>query len=603
MTYSDTTGLDQTTGNGYGAAGLSDVWPHVKPLGKSLMGALVLGILGSLAGAAQPLMVSRIIDTYGHRSLAFPVVALIVLLTLSALLTSMQQLILKRSGEQFSFSLRSGVIDRMLNLPISVIDANRRGDLVSRVTADVATAREIISQGIVELCSQSITIVVAVVLMALIDPVLLLVVVTVAVALVIISLLLGRRSRPAAHEQQQRLGLLAARVDRSLSAIRTIRATCVTADEVGRAISDARSSRDAGLKIAWLKAMVNSFVGVAVQVMLLGVIGVGGLRVASGKMSIGQLSAFVMYVMLIIAPMMMLATITTSVNRALGSFDRVKSILDMAPEGRQKDVPLPAVVVDATSSGDGILSFDHVGFSYPDSSAASLALDDVTFDVNAGMTALVGPSGAGKTTVFGLVEQFYDPTHGRILFGGQEATSYGRDTIRRQIAYVEQDAPALSGTIRDNLRLGRPTATDAECVQALADCNPIPLAMAAQEFLDQEIGENGVFLNGGERQRLATARALLSDAPILLLDEATSNLDSGNEAALQDIIVRAKTRRAVIVIAHRLSTILNADRIIVIDNGRIIASGTHHELMENCPLCAELVRLQHIGGGPGRLRG
>mgnify|MGYP000969977446 FL=1 len=267
-------------------------------------------------------------------------------------------------------------------------------------------------------------------------------------------------------------------------------------------------------------------------------------------MSIGQLSAFVMYVMLIIAPMMMLATITTSVNRALGSFDRVKSILDMAPEGRQKDVPLPAVVVDATSSGDGILSFDHVGFSYPDSSAASLALDDVTFDVNAGMTALVGPSGAGKTTVFGLVEQFYDPTHGRILFGGQEATSYGRDTIRRQIAYVEQDAPALSGTIRDNLRLGRRTATDAECVQALADCNPIPLAMTAQEFLDQEIGENGVFLNGGERQRLATARALLSDAPILLLDEATSNLDSGNEAVLQDIIVRAKTRRAVIVIAR-----------------------------------------------------
>lgn len=590
---------DRPAGIDHEPVGLSGVWPYVKPLGRSLAGALVLGILGSLASAAQPLMVSQVIDGYGRRSLRLPLTVLIALLVLSALLTSVQQLILERSGEQFSFALRSRVIDRLLNLPIAVVDANRRGDLVARVTTDVAVSRDVISQGVIELCSQSVTVLAAVAMMALIDPVLLLVVIAVAVVLAVVSLLLGRRSRPAAYEQQRRLGRLTARIDRSLAAIRTIRATCATADEVEHAVSDARSTRDAGLRIAWLKAMVSSFVGVAVQIVLLGVIGVGGLRVASGRMSVGQLSAFVMYVMLIVAPMMMLATITTSLNRALGSFDRVKSVLDMPPEGRRETVPPPADDAGADACGS-VVSFDHVGFSYPNSPAGPVVLDDVTFDVGTGMTAFVGPSGAGKTTVFGLVEQFYDPTRGRILFDGRDAASCSRDAIRSRIAYVEQDAPALSGTIRDNLLLGRRGATDEECIRVLADCNLIPPGLPSEEFLDQEIGENGVLLSGGERQRLAIARALLSDAPILMLDEATSNLDSGNEAALQDVVVRARARRAVIVIAHRLSTVLDADRIVVMDNGRVVDSGTHPELMENCALYAELVRLQHIGGDPSR---
>jgi ATP-binding cassette, subfamily B, bacterial len=570
---------------------LREFWPHIKPFRKELGLALALGLLGSLATMAQPMLVARLVDGFQSGIAPLMVAAVLCLLIGTALMNALQQFLLERSSERLVYSIRRRLVSHILRLPIPVLEHRSRGDLVSRMTSDVTALRDAVTQGVVELLSQALLIVGALSMMAVIDPMLLVIIVGVVATLAVTVVFLSGATRPAAHEQQTQVGRLSAAVERALGSIRTIRATRSTEHETSHSQSIAAAALSAGLRIAKLKALVGSLVGVTVQLILLAVIGVGALRVASGHLTIGQLSAFVMYVALVITPVALLASTVMAINEALGAFARVRSILDMPLEDRQQD----SIDQEPPASDDLEFEFDDVSFRYQGSPSDAWALRNTSFGIpRRTVTAFVGPSGAGKTTLFGLMEQFYDPTRGAIRFRGRDIRGLARDTVRKHLAYVEQDAPAIAGTVRQNLLVGHRAASEEDCVEALRQCNLLPAGLPPREFLDQEIGENGILLSGGERQRLTIARALVSRADVLLLDEATSNLDSTNEELLQEAIRQVSQRCTVLVIAHRLATVLDADQILVLDAGTVIAAGTHGELLETCGLYERFVRLQRI---------
>lgn len=576
---------------------LRDIWPFIRPYRSSLIWASIISLIGAVATLLQPVVVSDIVDTVGGGISPGLVVFLGGLLIASGLFGALQQLILERSSERLIFSIREKLVEHYLRLPMRVLDRRSRGDLISRITSDTGAMREVVSQGVVELFASFVTIAGALIAMAFIDLALLSVVVIIVIVLIVILLFIASKTRPAAEEMQKHLGLFASRMERALGGIRTIRSTVSTNREVAHSTAEAEAALQAGLRIASLKAFVSSFATVAVQVVLLGIIGLGALRVSTGALTLGDLSAFIMYVTLIIIPIASLAGTATALSEALGSFSRIREIQCIPIEyaGDREDC-----VLTQDSHHIEAIRFAGVRFRYENDSVTSerapWVLDDVSFVVPRNrVTAIVGPSGSGKSTIMALIERFYDADDGTVKFNGVEVHKLLRDDIRTQIAYVEQDAPALSGTIRDNLKLGSHNATDDQCIDALRGSNLLPNGITEVAFLDTPIGDNGILLSGGERQRLSIARALLSEASTLLLDEATSNLDANNEHLLQRAISKLKGQKTVLVIAHRLSTIVNADNIIVLRDGKVVAQGSHAVLLRESPLYSELAQRQGLG--------
>jgi ATP-binding cassette subfamily B protein len=287
-----------------------------------------------------------------------------------------------------------------------------------------------------------------------------------------------------------------------------------------------------------------------------------------------------------------------SVNQALGALGRIHEIISLPSETDGDAAITPVAAVES----DAAVTFENVEFSYPegaipdgeeDTTADRVVLRGVSFEAPRGKrTALVGPSGAGKSTILALIERFYDPTAGVVRFGGVDIRGLDRVELRSQIGYVEQDAPVLAGTIRENLLLGSPDATESDCIEVLRSVNLMEVLERNPLGLDAPVGESGIMLSGGERQRLAIARALLAAPPILLLDESTSSLDGLNEQMLREAIDAVATGRTLIVIAHRLSTVVDSDQIVVLDHGRVVGVGTHSALVESTPLYKDLAKHQ-----------
>lgn len=561
-------------------AGFRDVLTLLQPYRTAMILAFALGIAATGATALQPLLVSSTVNQFTGGVPYRQIVLLFGLLVASAVLNGLQQLVLQRAGERFAFDTRKRLIRHLYRLPIGVLDRRERGDLVSRVTTDVSETRVILSSGLVELATSLLTIVVSIVLMALIDWVMLALAALALVLVIGAIALIGQRTRPAGLRAQTAIGDLSGVVSRSLGAMRTIRAMVATDREADAAVQRAREALDAGLAVARLRAVVQTFAGVSVQLLLIVVVALGAIRVAAGELTVGELSAFIMYLLLMATPITMFGSLLSQVGQALGALTRIMSLQDIAPE---VEVDRPVAV----PAGGPAFSLRDVTFQYPGATAE--AMRDVTLDFPAGRTtAIVGPSGAGKSTLFALLERFYDPDSGAVLCHGEDVRRLSRDDLRRRIAYVEQDAPALSGTVRDNLLLGAHQAGEAACLDVLRRVN-LP---ATVDFLDTPVGEVGTLLSGGERQRLAIARALLADTPILLLDEVTSNLDSNNERVIQDLLRSGSGERSIVVIAHRLSTVVAADSIVVLDQGRVVAHGSHRELLTSSPLYRELAHNQ-----------
>ncbi|PPF82174.1 ABC transporter [Subtercola sp. Z020] len=668
-------------------ARFSDLIPYLFEHKKVLSFVIVLSVLGAAASLAQPLLVSQVITlvTAGS-SLDGLVWGLVALVVVSGLISGFQHYLLQRTGEGVVLSSRRKLVGRMLNLPIREFDTRRTGDLVSRVGSDTTLLRAVLTQGLVEAIGGSLTFVGALIAMLIIDPVLLGLTVLVVGLSIVVVVLLSARIRVASRQAQEKVGDLAASVERAISAVRTVRAANATEREIAAVEKDAEGAWLMGIKVAKISALVVPVAGIAMQVAFLTVIGVGGYRVASGSITIAALVSFILFLFMMILPLGQAFGAFTSVNSALGALGRIQEIIALPSEGQlDRDVaPLHAgaggvagaggmggagggaggagaglAASRVASVGELAVEFDDVFFAYADGAApgdgapdargdltgpgtvrlaargadvqaepgiqsrigddapvklsaaptraaaatrdaspasaapAAPVLRGVSFSVPRGKRiALVGPSGAGKSTILALIERFYDATGGSIRVGGVDIRALDRRELRAQIGYVEQDAPVLAGSIRSNLLLATPDATDDQCVAVLGAVNLLEVLERSPLGLDAPVGEEGVMLSGGERQRLAIARALLSAPPILLLDESTSSLDGLNEQMLREAIDAVAENRTLIVIAHRLSTVVDSDRIIVLDHGSVVGVGTHSELVESTPLYRELAKRQ-----------
>ncbi|NII50120.1 ABC transporter ATP-binding protein [Frigoribacterium endophyticum] len=598
--------------------------PYLFEHRKVMVFIIVLSVLGAAASLAQPLLVSRVISVVqAGDPLGRLVWLLVALVVVAGLISGFQHYLLQRTGEGVVLSSRRRLVGRMLNLPISQFDVRRTGDLVSRVGSDTTLLRAVLTQGLVEAIGGSLTFVGALVGMFLIDPVLLgLTVLVVAVSVAVVVLLSGR-IRVASRQAQEKVGDLTSSVERAISSVRTIRASGATEREIAGVEQDAVGAYERGLQVARISALVVPIASVAMQTSFLVVLGVGGYRVASGSITIASLVSFILFLFLMIMPLGQALGAVLSVNQALGALGRIQEILDLPGETEHDADTARALGPDARVETGDAVTFEDVHFRYPDSPVATgsatspgavaaaaagdpgdprgeePAADDLTvlhgvsFSVPVGRrTALVGPSGAGKSTILALIERFYDPTAGVVRLGGVDVRALDRAELRAQIGYVEQDAPVLAGTLRDNLTLGSPDASDDDCRRVLEAVNLTGVLERGEQGLDAQVGEDGVMLSGGERQRLAIARTLLNAPPVLLLDESTSSLDGLNEQRLREAIDAVAENRTLIVIAHRLSTVVDSDQIVVVEAGRVVGVGTHSELVVSTPLYRDLAKHQ-----------
>jgi ABC-type multidrug transport system fused ATPase/permease subunit len=589
-----------------------------KPL---IVVVVILSVLGSVATVGQPLLVGAGITAFQNKQpFALIAVLVVVLLVLTALITAFQQYLLQRMGTNIVFSVRKVLVRRLLGLPISEFDTRRTGDLVSRVGSDTTLLYAVMTQGLANSIGGALQFVGSLIAMVFIDPLLLLLTVVVIGASVVGVGSLSGRIRVASQRQQTSVGELSASVARAVGAIRTIRASNATEREIGAVQTDALEARNQGFKVARASALVVPIAGIALQVSVLVVLGVGGFQVANGTITIATLIEFVILLFTMITPLGSAFGAVTSVSQALGALGRIQEIVELPGESEQDAGVTPASAIEQ----DAAISFDDIVFTYPEkahkSEAAKVIADSglaipesleeaapgtlegrhdrtvlhgVSFTAPRGQrTALVGPSGAGKSTILALIERFYDPTSGVVRLGGVDIRGLERTELRAQIGYVEQDAPVLAGTIRQNLTLGSPDATDQQCIDVLHAVNLTEVLERNELGLEAPVGEDGIMLSGGERQRLAIARTLLAAPPILLLDESTSSLDGLNEQLLREAIDAVAEHRTLIVIAHRLSTVVDSDQIVVLDHGRVVGVGTHSELIKSTPLYKELAKHQ-----------
>ncbi len=590
-------------------ATFSQLLPYLLEHRTVLSWVIVISVLGAGASLAQPLLVGQVITVVeGGGDLGGLVALLVVLVIVSGLLSGFGHYLLQRTGEGVVLSSRRSLVRRLLHLPIAEFDQRRTGDLVSRVGSDTTLLRAVLTQGLVEAIGGSLTFVGALIAMLVIDPVLLGLTLLVIAVSVVTVVLLAARIRVASRKAQERVGDLAAAVERAISSVRTVRAANATDREIAHVEADARGAWEQGIKVARISALVVPISSIALQVSFLVVLGVGGYRVASGAIEIADLVAFILFLFLMIGPLGQAFGAITSVNSALGALGRIQEIIAL-PSETDGDAALTPAPADPSST-EVALAFEEVGFRYPEQArrteaekaAAAVAgeverdttvLRGVSFSVPTGSrTALVGPSGAGKSTVLALIERFYDASEGVIRMGGVDIRALDRTELRSRIGYVEQDAPVLAGTLRQNLLLGTPEASDEQCIAVLRSVNLGEVLDRTDAGLDAQVGEDGVMLSGGERQRLAIARALLAAPPILLLDESTSSLDGRNEQLMREAIDAVAENRTLIVIAHRLSTVVDSDQIVVLDHGRVVGTGTHSELVAEVPLYRDLAKHQ-----------
>ncbi|AOP48646.1 ABC transporter ATP-binding protein [Streptomyces lydicus] len=568
----------------------------------SVVVATVLTLVGSALGLAQPLVARNIVDASGQGGRPFwPLLALLAALFVTEAATgAVGRFVLERMGEGVVRGLRHGLIAHLLRLEMRQYHRHRTGDLISRVTTDTTLLRDVVSQALVDLVTGALAAAGAVVLMAWIDPLLLLLVaLTVATAaLVVASLLKGIRA--ASAHMQGSVGAVAAELERALGAlpmVRVHRAEDREAAHIGKRVD---AAYDAGVRTAKLASVMSPAVELAVQGSFLLVLVIGGLRVDGHANSLGDLVAFLLYASYLVLPLSSVFRAVGLMQRGMGAYQRIAQALTLPaepaePVGSAGSVeslertaaggcvaPAAPRRVERTGKGETpALALHDVRFGYvPDRPV----LNGVSFTVpHHGQVALVGRSGAGKSTIFALVARFHEPDSGTLLFDGRPAAELSRGACRARIAVVDQNTHVVHGTLRDNITYAAPGAGDAEVRRVVELAQLDGVVRRLPDGLSGVLGERGNTLSAGERQRVALARALLARPALLLLDEPTSHLDAINEAALTALMKEAAQECALLVIAHRLSTVRHADRIIVLEEGRTVASGSHEELLTTSP--------------------
>ncbi|SDN24304.1 ABC transporter ATP-binding protein [Bacillus sp. OK048] len=551
---------------------------------------LAASLITTLAGLLVPVLTKNLVDGFSVSSLSVPlIIGIGVAFIFQAIISGVSIYLLSFVGQKIVARLRERMWVKLLRLPVSYFDKQSSGETVSRIVNDTSVVRDLISNHFPQFISGIISIIGAVIILLIMDwKMTLLMLISVPLTL-IIMMPLGRKMAKISRGLQDETATFTGHIQQTLSEIRLMKASTAEQYEETKGLAGISKLLGFGLKEARITALIAPTMYLVVMIVIVMIIGYGGMRVANGTMSTGSLVAFLLYLFQIIFPITSFAMFFTQLQKAKGATERIIDILELPLEEGQEGLE-----VDITNKP---IYVQNVSFAYSEDEPV---LENVSFEAQPGeMIAFAGPSGGGKTTMFGLLERFYEPTTGQIIVGDTPITDLSIQTWRNQIGYVSQESAMMAGTIRENLCYGLPNR------EAISDERLWKVAeMAyADEFirsfsdgLDTEVGERGVKLSGGQRQRIAIARAFLRDPKILMMDEATASLDSQSEGIVQQALSRLMEGRTTFVIAHRLSTIVDADRIIFIEKGKVTGIGTHHELTHSHDLYREFAEQQLTSG-------
>jgi ATP-binding cassette subfamily B protein len=565
--------------------------PFIAPHTRVLALALIALLVAAVAQLALPIALRYLIDdglavrdaATINRYFAFFLGAAVVFGAFAAL----RFYLVTWLGERVVADVRKAVYAKVVRMDPTFFEVTRTGEVLSRLTADTTLVQSISGVGISITLRSTLTLLGSLVMLVYTSPMLTLMIVALMPLIVAPLIMLGRRLRGLSRDSQDRVADSSALAGETINAVQTVQAfnlEPLQTKRFGDAVEHSfvvatRRNRLQG----WLTALGTTFVFGGITFVLW----IGARQVLAGTLTFGELSQFLIYAGYMGIAAASLTEMWNQVQRAAGAMERLIELAQAEPV-----IKAPADARKLPEPPRGRIEFERVRFRYP-SRPESAALDDFSLAIEPGETvAFVGPSGAGKSTTFQLLLRFYDPAAGRVLVDGVDIARVDPEQVRRRIGLVPQDTVLFGASARENIRYGRPDATDAEIEAAAAAAEADEFLRALPQGYDTFLGERGTRLSGGQRQRIAIARAILKDPPILLLDEATSSLDAESELLVQQALEKLMRERTTIIIAHRLATVLKADRIVVIDAGRIVAIGTHAELIAASPLYARLAELQ-----------
>ncbi|MGW0906430.1 ABC transporter ATP-binding protein [Streptomyces sp. NPDC002853] len=540
---------------------------------------IILGLGGTAATLVQPLLIGDLIEAVSlDKSTTWPILSIAGLFVADAALAATHFYLIGRAGENIVLDMRSTLTGRLLHARIRAFNKLEHGDVFTRTVSDTSLARIALSSSVAQMITAGFTTVGCIAVMAWIDWRLLLVTAACLGAASTLALFLARAVRRAAVQNREDTSDYGSGLLRVLGALTTVKASGAEEREADRIEALADAARGSGIRVTRLSAMLMPAMNVGTQVSLAVVITWGMARTTTGALPAADLTSFIMYLFYLVSPLVTLFMSLGEFQQGRAAIDRVNDLATIEQETGEAPTGPVATRNRDKSGTTAAIEFQNVTFSYSDT--APRALDDVSFTLPAtGITAIVGPSGAGKSTLFQLIERFYDPDKGTVRIAGEDASLLPLRELRSRIGLVEQDSPLMRGTVRENLVYARPDATAEEIARAVRAAHLTDVVAALPDGLDTHLGEGGAGLSGGQRQRLAIARALLTRPAVLLLDEATSNLDSDSEGALRSALTTIGAHCQVLTIAHRLSTTAGADEILVIEQGRLRARGSHPQLM------------------------
>lgn len=573
---------------------LRALWPFLRPY-RLLMVAAGLALTATACiSLILPMAVRRVVDNFNVEDGALLDLYFGAALGIAAMLaigTALRYALVTRLGERVVADIRKAVFDKVIGLSPAFYEKIMTGEVLSRITTDTTLILSVIGSSISIALRNVLLFSGGLVLMLFTSPKLTGLVLLIVPAVIVPILVLGRRVRKLSRENQDWIAQSSGNASEALTSVQTVQAyTHETLSQ--RAFSDVtEKSFDAARRRIWTRSGMTAIVIFLVFTGIVGVLWVGAWDVRAGVISAGTLIQFVIYSVMVAGAVAALSEVIGELQRAAGATERLVDLLQAEDSVQDPATPLPAA-----NPMRGEITFDDVSFTYPSRPDVS-ALDAVSLTIAPGETvALVGPSGAGKTTIIQMIQRFYDPQAGEIRLDGVALPSMARQDFRRHIALVPQDPVIFAASARDNILFGRPDASQAEVEAAARAAAAHDFITALPDGYDSYLGERGVMLSGGQKQRIAIARAILRDAPVLLLDEATSALDAESERAVQQAVDKLAEGRTTVIVAHRLATVKKADRIVVMDQGRVVAQGTHDALVAEGGLYARLARLQFTEG-------